>query len=117
MGETKLHNDLNIAGKLTIAGIIDSTINGSGKTFTNADNGKIFHISGNNTVVLPAWSTLDAGWTIGIVNVSGDTITVNTSGSDFVNGVSSVINADIYAGFYVYKSDTPDQFIAIGTVY
>jgi hypothetical protein len=117
MGETKLHNDLNVTGKITVAGIIDSTVTGSGKTFANADNGKIFHISGNNTVVLPARSGLDDGWTIGIVNVSGDTITVNTTGSDLVNGVGSVINSSIYTGFYVYKSNVTDQFIALGTVY
>jgi hypothetical protein len=117
MGETKLHNDLNVSGKITVAGIIDSTITGSGKTFANADNSKIFHVSGNNTLTLPAWNTLDTGWTIGIVNVSGDDITVNTSGSNLLNGVSSVINATIYTGFYVYKSDATNEFIAIGTVY
>ena len=68
-------------------------------------------------MILPAWSSLSTGWTIGIVNVSGNTITVNSSGLDLVNGVGSVINTNIYTGFYVYKSDVDGEFIAVGTVY
>ena len=123
-GVVTVNNTLTVNDNLTVNGIfltsddaIDSSITGSGKTFVNADNGKIFHVTGENTLTIPLWSTLDAGWTIGVVNLSGDTITVNVSGSDILNDDTSVINTSIFTGFYVYKSTDTDTFIAIGTLY
>ena len=129
MGQTTLNNDLIVSGALsglsisttgnfTAGGIIVSTGTATTLTLVNADNGKVYH-SGEVGIALtlPEWSTLATGWTIGIANIGGNTITLNKSGTSTINGVNSVINNSIYTGFYVYKSDTTNQFIAMGTVY
>ena len=98
----------------------DSTITGSGKTFSNTDNGKIFHITGTNTCVLPQYSAIDDGWSIGIVNVGGNTLTFNVAG-----GSSNTINDNLltftntvkYSALYIYKSDIANKFFAIGILY
>lgn len=111
------HNDTHIKGVITVSGVIDSTITGSGKTFGNSDNGKIFHVSGDNDLTVPLWTTLDKGWTVGIVNMDGGILTIKSSGSDTINAEAEVYNTIEYTGFYVYKSEVTNEFIAIGTLY
>ena len=97
---------------------IDTSIAGAGKTFANNDNGKIFHVTGANTLVLPAWSSVDVGWSIGVVNVGGSLLTVNRSATDTINNaLASFTNSISYSAFYIYKSPTTDSFVAIGVLY
>lgn len=111
------NNDTHVKGILTSTGVIESVTVGSGKIFTNSDNGKIFHISGDNILTIPQWNTVDEGWTIGIVNMSGDTITINSSASDTINEETSIANSVMYSGLYVYKSNVSTKFVSIGTLY
>lgn len=111
------NNDTHVKGVLTVTGIIESIAAGVGKTFTNSDNGKIFHITGENSLTVPQSSTLDEGWTIGIVNMSGDTITIASSASDTINEETTITNTMIYSGLYVYKSNVSGKFVSIGTLY
>lgn len=105
----------NIALKLDKVATIDTSITGSGKTFADADNGKIFHATGTNTLVLPAWSSITAGWSIGIVNVGGSSLTVNRSNSDTINNaLTTFTNTISYSAVYIYKSSTTNSFVAIG---
>ncbi len=108
-------------GRVTAASntTFDSSINGSGKTFTNADSGKIFHITGINTCVLPLYSSVADGWSIGIVNVGGGSLTFNVSASpDLINdSLTSVTNTIKYSALYIYKSDIVNRFFAIGILY
>ena len=98
--------------------VIDTSVAGAGKTFANEDNGKIFHITGVNTLTLPAWTAVDAGWSIGVVNVGGLSLTVNRSATDTINNaLTSFTNTVSYSAFYIYKSPTPSSFVAIGVLY
>lgn len=111
------NNDTHIKGVITASGVIDSTVTGSGKTFENSDNGKIFHVSNDNDLTIPAWNTLDKGWTVGVVNMTGGVLTIKCSAADIVNGEQEIYNTIEYTGFYIYKSEVTDQFVAIGTLY
>lgn len=123
MGTQTLYNDLSVTGDLTVSGTIfttfDSSITGSGKTFSDTDSGKIFHVSGTNTLTLPAYASTNAGWTVGIVNVGGLPLTFNVaSGSgNTVNDVTTFSNTVKWSSVYIYKSDITDKFIAIGILY
>ena len=98
--------------------VIDTSVAGAGKTFANEDNGKIFHVNGVNTLTLPAWTAVDAGWSIGVVNVGGLSLTVNRSASDTINNaLTSFTNTVSYSAFYIYKSPTFSSFVAIGVLY
>jgi hypothetical protein len=122
-GPLTINNNTTITGDLTVDGniitSIDSTITGSGKTFTNADSGKIFHVSGTNTLVLPVYTTADTAWSIGIVNVGGNTLTVNIAeGSvNTINDAVTISNTVKYSSIYIYRSTTTGKFIALGTLY
>ena len=123
MGAQTLYNDLTVTGDLTVSGTIfttfDSTITGSGKTFNNNDSGKTFHVSGTNTLILPTYASAKTGWTVGIVNVGGSTLTFNvTDGSgNTVNDVTTFNNTVKWSSLYIYKSDISNKFIAIGILY
>jgi hypothetical protein len=97
----------------------DSSINGSGKTFTNDDDGKIFHVTGANTLTLPTYTSANSGWSVGIVNVGGGTLTFNiASGSgNTINDDITISNTVKWSSVYVYKSDISGKFIAIGVLY
>jgi hypothetical protein len=97
----------------------DSSITGSGKTFTNADDGKIFHITGANTLTLPSYASASSGWIIGIVNVGGLALTLNIAdgSGNTINDGTTISNTVKWSSFYVYKSDVSDKFIAIGVLY
>ena len=122
-GPLTINNNTTISGDLTVDGniitSIDSTITGSGKTFTNADSGKIFHVSGTNTLVLPVYTTADTAWSIGIVNVGGNTLTVNIAGGSVntINDAVTISNTVKYSSIYIYRSTTTGKFIALGTLY
>jgi hypothetical protein len=96
----------------------DSSITGSGKTFTNADDGKIFHVTGANTLTLPTYASANSGWSVGIVNVGGAILTVNiASGSgNTVNDNITFNNTVKWSSVYIYKSDIANKFIAIGVL-
>lgn len=96
----------------------DSSINGSGKTFTNADDSKIFHVTGANTLTLPTYASANAGWSVGLVNVGGATLTVNiASGSgNTINDGTTFNNTVKWSSVYIYKSDIANKFIAIGVL-
>lgn len=96
----------------------DSSITGSGKTFTNADDGKIFHITGANTLTLPTYASANSRWSIGFVNVDGATLTLKiTDGSgNTINDEDTIINTVKWSSVYVYKSDITNKFIAIGVL-
>lgn len=98
---------------------LDSTITGSGKTFSNSDSGKIFHVTGTNTLTLPTYTSTNSGWTVGIVNVGGSTLTFNiASGSgNTINDVTTFSNTVKWSSLYIYKSDISGKFIAIGILY
>lgn len=123
MGAQTLYNDLTVTGDLTVSGTIfttfDSTITGSGKTFNSNDSGKTFHVSGTNTLILPTYASAKTGWTVGIVNVGGSTLTFNvTDGSgNTVNDVTTFNNTVKWSSLYIYKSDISNKFIAIGILY
>jgi hypothetical protein len=118
-----INNNTTITGDLTVDGTIittfDSTITGSGKTFSNADSGKTFQVSGTNTLVLPTYASAKTGWSIGIVNVGGNTLTVNIAGGsgNTINDVTTFNNTVKYSLVNIYKSDISGKFIAIGTLY
>ena len=114
---TDLQTALN--SKLNKVTTIDLTITSSGRSFANADDGKIFHINGTAqiNVSLPDYSAVDDGWNIGIVNTGGSVITINRVGIDNINGKSSVFNATRYTAVYIYKSATANEFIALGVLY
>ena len=97
----------------------DSSINGSGKTFTNADDGKIFHATGANTLTLPTYSVTNSGWSFGLVNVGGLPITFNVAAGsgNTINDDTAFNNTVKWSSVYVYKSDIADKFIAIGVLY
>ena len=114
-------DNVSITGNLTVGGlfrlgdlITDVTAN---QSLEAGDNGKIFHVSGDTTLTLPAWAELTPGWTVGIVNISGDTVTVNPSSTNQINEETTVVNTIIYTAFYIYRSNTSGRFIAIGTLY
>jgi len=123
IGPLTINNNTTITGDLTVDGniitSIDSTITGGGKTFNNADSGKIFHVSGTNTLVLPVYASADNAWSIGIVNVGGNTLTINIAGSsgNTINDAVTISNTVKYSSIYIYKSDISGKFIAIGTLY
>jgi hypothetical protein len=118
-----INNNTTITGDLTVDGniitSIDSTITGGSKTFNNADSGKIFHVSGTNTLVLPVYTTADTAWNIGIVNVGGNTLTINIAGSsgNTINDAVTISNTVKYSSIYIYRSTTTGKFIALGTLY
>jgi hypothetical protein len=118
-----INNNTTITGDLTVDGTIittfDSTITGSGKTFSNADSGKTFQVSGTNTLVLPTYASAKTGWSIGIVNVGGNTLTVNIAGGsgNTINDVTTFNNTVKYSLVNIYKSDISGKFIAIGVLY
>jgi hypothetical protein len=118
-----INNNTTITGDLTVDGTIittfDSTITGSGKTFSNADSGKTFQVSGTNTLVLPTYASAKTGWSIGIVNVGGNTLTVNIAGGsgNTINDVTKFNNTVKYSLVNIYKSDISGKFIAIGVLY
>lgn len=87
-------------------------------TFNQSDNAKIFHVTGTTTLVLPLPSTLNDGWSIGIVNIGGSPLTVNLSTGEFntINEMSSFTNTVQYSAFYIYKMSN-SVFIAIGVLY
>jgi hypothetical protein len=105
--------------KLNKVTTIDLTITSSGRSFANADDGKIFHINGTDqiNVSLPNYSAVDDGWNIGIINTGGFVITINRVGIDNINGKSFVFNSTRYTAVYIYKSATANQFIALGVLY
>ena len=116
-------DSVSITGNLTVGGlfrlgdlITDVTAN---KTLVDGDNGRIFHVSGDRVLTLPAWTELTPGWTVGIVNTNGDTVTVNpaTDSGNTINDETSVVNTIIYTAFYIYRSNVSGKFIAIGTLY
>lgn len=109
------NNDTHVKGLLTVTGVIETVA--TAKIFTNSDNGKIFHVSGDTTLTVPQWTTLEEGWTVGIVNMSGDTLTIASSASDTINDETSITNTMIYSGLYVYKSNVSGKFVSIGTLY
>jgi hypothetical protein len=120
---TTITGDLTVKSDLTVDGniitSIDSTITGSGKTFSNADSSKTFHVSGTNTLVLPTYASADTAWSIGIVNVGGNTLTINiaTGSGNTINDAVTISNTVKYSSIYIYKSDISGKFIAIGTLY
>jgi|LakMenE01Jun11ns_1017448.scaffolds.fasta_scaffold9928276_3 hypothetical protein len=122
-GPLTINNNTTITGDLTVSGTIittfDSTITGSGKTFTNTDSGKTFQVSGTNTLVLPTYASAKTGWSIGIVNVGGNTLTVNIAGGsgNTINDVTTFNNTVKYSSVNIYKSDISGKFIAIGVLY
>lgn len=109
----------NASGTIVLDTAIDTTVTGSGKTFTSADSGKIFHVSGTNTLTLPAWTSVSFAWCIGIVNTGGNTLTFNIeSGSgNTINDATTITNTVKFSSIYIYRSPTTDQFIALGTLY
>jgi len=114
-------DNVSITGNLTVGGLFrlgDLITDITADTpLVAGDNGKIFHVSGDRVLTLPAWTGLTPGWTIGIVNTSGDTVTVNPSGTDQINDETTVVNTIIYTAFYIYRSKDTGKFIAIGTLY
>lgn len=107
-----------ITDAISLNTTIDTSIIGSGKTFANADNTKIFHITGTNVLTLPAWASVDAGWSIGIVNTGGSPLTVNRSSTDTINNaLTTFTNSVSYSAVYIYKSPTTGSFVAIGVLY
>jgi hypothetical protein len=122
-GPLTINNNTTITGDLTVSGTIfttfDSSITGSGKTFTNDDSGKTFQVSGTNTLVLPTYTSAKTGWSIGIVNVGGNTLTVNIAGGsgNTINDVTTFNNTVKYSSVNIYKSDISGKFIAIGVLY
>lgn len=107
----------NAADAVTVYGeaAFDTSITGSGKTFADADNGKIFHVTGTNTLVLPAWLSVTSGWSIGIVNTGGATLTINRSSTNTINGtLTTLTNTVAYSAVYIYKSPAAGSFVAIG---
>ena len=91
-------------------------------TFTNANNGNIYHVSGTTTLTLPAASAITDGWSIGIVNVGGASLTIRKSqivgNTDSINGnpVTPLNNTIAYSAIYIYKSSS-SSFVAIGILY
>lgn len=90
-------------------------------TFTNANNGNIYHVSGTTTLTLPAASAITDGWSIGIVNVGGASLTIRKSqiggNTDTINGTVTPFNNTIaYSAIYIYKSSS-STFVAIGILY
>jgi hypothetical protein len=90
-------------------------------TFTGANNGNIYHVSGTTTLTLPAASAVSDGWSIGIVNIGGLTLTLRKSqaggNTDTINGTTTPFNNTIaYSAIYLYKSSS-STFVAIGILY
>jgi hypothetical protein len=96
----------------------DSTITGGSKTFTNADDSKIFHVSGANTLTLPTYASANSGWSVGIVNVGGAPLTFNVAGGsgNTINDNTTFNNTVKWSSVYIYKSDIANKFIAIGVL-
>jgi hypothetical protein len=118
MGLITNNSDTHVNGVLTTTGFIDSTsITGSNRVFVDSDNGKIFHTTGDNLLTLPSYTSTIDGWVIGIVNTTGDTLTINCSAGNTVNDETSVENTVAYSGLYIYKSNSNNKFVAIGTLY
>lgn len=85
--------------------------------FSEASNAKIFHVSNAVTLTLPSAATVSNGWSIGIVNIGGSTITINRVGSDTINGTLTTFNNTIpYSAVYIYKSSSI-AYVAIGILY
>jgi hypothetical protein len=111
---TTITGDLTVSG--TIITTIDSSITGSDKTFTNTDSGKIFHVAGSPILTLPAYTTVDDGWCIGILN-KGVIVTINCQTGDNINDRSQIFNTIKYTSVYIYKSSVSNEFIALGILY
>jgi phage-related tail fiber protein len=94
---------------------IDTSVTTGTKTFTNSDNGKIFHISGSGTCTIPTWSTLDTFWNVKLVNVGGDALTITRSSTNTINGQTSITNNTQWSSVFIYKSTVSGQFIALFT--
>ena len=105
--------------KLNRVAVIDLSITNSGRNFVNADDGKIFHINGTSliTMTLPEYSTVNDGWSIGIVNTGGNTIGINSASGNNINGKTAEYNTIKYTAIYIYKSATLNEYIALGILY
>jgi hypothetical protein len=89
----------------------------SATAFTSADNAKIFHVSGTTALTLPAAGTIPDGWSIGIVNVGGQTITISRASTNTINGtLTTFSNTVSYSAVYIYKASST-EFVAIGVLY
>ena len=85
-------------------------------TLDNTSNAKIYHVSGITTLTLPLLSAVSDGWSIGIVNVGGSSVTITRSGNDVINGsLTNFSNTVSYSAVYIYKSNT--EWIAVGVLY
>lgn len=85
--------------------------------FASADNAKIFHVSGTTSLTLPSASSIPDGWSVGIVNVGGQAITITRTSSDTINGaLTTFSNTVSYSAVYIYKSSAT-TFVAIGVLY
>ena len=93
--------------------VIDTSITGQSKTFTNSDNAKVFHVTGVNTLTLPVWLDVDPGWSVGVVNMGGSALTFARSSTDTVNGLTAFANSVLYSAVYIYRSPTAGSFVAI----
>lgn len=97
--------------------VVFKTFADSPISITSADSGKLFAIdvsSGNVVVNLPQISTLVLPWTLGIKKTdnSSNTVTVNRSGTDTIDGNTNkiILSPDSGATFVPDKDPSPDEW-------
>ena len=83
------------AGALLNLGALasDTTALSGAYTVLTADRGKVFNSTGTWTLSLTAAATLGDGFAFGVVNVGTGSITIDPSGSETIDGASTLILA------------------------
>lgn len=82
----------------------DVTTVTSSKTFTNADNSKVFHFNTTSTslcAIFPT-SSLSNGFNVGIVNIGTGTVFLSSDLSPIINAPGTQ-NSTPYSGMFIYE--------------
>lgn len=81
-----------------------------------ADDGKLYGVSGNTTVTLPAASTAGSTFRFGILKTDavGTTVTITPNGSDNINGANSSVTIIARYALLTFISDGSQWFVTGG---
>lgn len=60
-------------------------------TVVSAHRGRVLMVSGTWTLSLTAAATLGAGFSVGVVNIGGGTVTINPAGAETVDGATTLV--------------------------
>ena len=115
----------NILDSIELAVKETSSPTGTATVLTNADSGKVIFMdaSSNNTITLPAVSTVDSGWNVKVIlTVTGAAGIINTSGAEdklvghvveqAANGSNHTVTADADADRITFVNGAaPGDFV------